>query len=303
MPNNLPTHFLDLVYDSLLKSYWRKNALRRFLRLSGISESYLSQLHNDETKRDWLDRLFPQLHTEEDQFLIAKMAKSLSEQESFPDLENYEDSELKIREAKEAVAKLRSYLRDKEEERWDEKQAQERREKSAEQRRQYARTQTDLAKLKDRLEAMTSLLGKQKGGYGFQDWFYDFLNFEDIENRRPYIQDGRQIDGSLTLDGTTYLIELKYQTEQSGATDIDLLFAKVRTKADNTMAIFVSMSGYSSVAIKQASFAASPLLLFDSSHIYMVLTGMSSFIEVLRRVRRHSSQTGQAYLHPTGFGG
>lgn len=43
---------------------------------------------------------------------------------------------------------------------------------------------------------------------------------------------GRQIDGSLTLDGTTYLVELKFTASQANATDIDSLRSKVDDKAD-----------------------------------------------------------------------
>jgi hypothetical protein len=107
----------------------------------------------------------------------------------------------------------------------------------------------------------------------------------------------------LTIDGTTYLVELKFTASQADATDIDSLLAKVNTKADNTMGIMVSMAGYSSVATREASFARSPLLLFDHAHLYMVLEGIEAFADVIRRVRRHSSQTGNAYLAVREFGG
>lgn len=63
---------------------------------------------------------------------------------------------------------------------------------------------------------------------------------------------GRQIDGSLTLDGTTYLVELKFTASQADATDIDSLRSKVDDKADNTMGVMVSISGYTSTAVIQA---------------------------------------------------
>jgi hypothetical protein len=106
----------------------------------------------------------------------------------------------------------------------------------------------------------------------------------------------------LTIDGTTYLVELKFTAGQSEATDIDSLVKKVTGKADNTMGIMVSMSGYSSVAIQEASFAKSPLLLLDHGHLYMVLCDIESFPNVIRRVRRHSSQEGEAFLPVSQFG-
>jgi hypothetical protein len=54
-------HFIDLVQDALLKSFWTKRALRNFLRRSHVNETFLSQLAHEETKREWLDRLFARL--------------------------------------------------------------------------------------------------------------------------------------------------------------------------------------------------------------------------------------------------
>jgi hypothetical protein len=272
MPTGLPSHFVGLVYDALLKSYWRKRALRRFLRRSHIAESFLAQLSADESKRDWLDRLFPKLETSDrGQAVIQAMARALADQTTFPDLENWEDSDEKIRAAKAAVSSLRAYLHREEDERKGEAEATRKRQVAEEERLKRLRSQADLGKLKDRLDGLHLQLGTQQGGYTFQDWFYDLMDYFEVDNRRPYVVAGRQIDGSVTIDGTTYLVELKFTASQSGAPDIDSLLKKVNDKADNTMGIMLSVSGYSSVAIQEASFSRSPLLLLDYSHLYMVL--------------------------------
>jgi hypothetical protein len=103
------------------------------------------------------------------------------------------------------------------------------------------------------------------------------------------------------LDGTTYLVELKFTAVQAAATDIDSLRAKVDDKADNTMGIMLSISGYSSVAINDASGRQSKILLLDASHLYMFLTGGATFAEIISRVRRNASQTGEAYLPVAKF--
>jgi restriction endonuclease len=304
MPRRLPPHFIDLVQDALLKSFWTKKALRRFLRRSHIAEGFVAQLSDGDTKREWLDELFPKLEaTDRGQALIQQMAQALGDQLTFPDLENWEDSSDKIRGAKAAVAALRQYLEQKVEEKINEKKSAENREAAGEQRLRAARSQSDLAKLKDRLDELCGQLGTQQGGYAFQDWFYDLMDYCEIDNRRPYVSARRQIDGSITVDGTTYLVELKFTSNQADAPDIDSLAKKVNDKADNTMGIAVSMAGFTSVAVETASFARSPLLLLDHSHLYMVLGRIVLFPDVVRRVRRHSSQEGRAYLAVTDFGG
>lgn len=304
MPAVLSPHFIDLVQDALLKSFWRKEALKKFLRRSHVSDNFLAQLSTAESKREWLDRLFPKLEaSDRGHAVIQQMARSLADQTTFPDLENWEDSTEKIRAAQAAVKALKDYLNRKDDEQAQEKQTARKRQLAEEQRQRTLRSQTDLAKLKVQLDSLCSQIGTDKGGYAFQDWFYDLMDYFEVDNRRPYVVNGRQIDGSMTIDGTTYLVELKFTATQADAPAIDSLLKKVNDKADNTMGIMMSMSGFSSVAVKEASFSRSPLLLLDHSHLYMVLGGIISFADAIRRVRRHSSQEGKAFLPVCDFGG
>jgi hypothetical protein len=224
------------------------------------------------------------------------MADSLIQQTSFPDLEGWEDSAQKKEDAKRAVAALKEYRESQHKEaelQRDNKAARQRAEQIQQEVRRRAQ---DLEKLSHRLTELSKALGTQEAGYDFQTWFYDLADYFEVVNRRPYVSNGRQIDGSITVDGTTYLVELKFTREQSDAPDIDSLHKKVTTKADNTMGVMVSISGYSSTATKEASGPKTPLLLIDHNHIYMLLGGSITLEELVCRVRRHSSQTGEAYL-------
>jgi hypothetical protein len=251
-----------------------------------------------------LDRVFQKLQvSDRGKAVIFEMSRNLSEQTSFPDLRNWEDSPQKIAAATKAVGELKSYLRTQDEEIRTEKEREAAKSKARQERQKLQRSLTDKSKLQQRLDALHPAVGTQQGGYDFQDWFYDLLDFCEIQNRRPYVSAGRQIDGSLTLDGTTYLVELKFTASQAVAPDIDSLRSKVDDKADNTMGIMVSISGYSTVAISQASGRKTTLLLLDAMHLYLFLSGALSLTDVLGRVRRHASQTGEAYLPTNKFNG
>jgi hypothetical protein len=299
----IPPHYLELVADAALKSYWRKRALRLFLRRCGVSEVFLATWHEDESKRDLLYRLFPKLEDSGNDGLrlVHRMADALIQQESFPDLVGWEDSVQKIASATAAVAALRNYRENQRAEIVSEKEKAEARERAAKIGAEIKARKVDLAKLDTDLGEIAKGLGTKEAGYAFQDWFYRLADFFEVENRKPYISDGRQIDGSITVEGTTYLVELKFTGTQSDATDIDSLHKKVSGKADNTMGVMFSISGYSSVAIKEASGPKCLLLLFDHAHIYMLLNGVCSLQELVGRVRRHASQTGEAYLEPRHF--
>lgn len=302
MNSPLSPHLVELVSDAALKSYWRRKALQNFLRRCGIAESFFAGWSPDESKRELLDRLFPLLEkSEKGPDVIEKMAKTLAEQTAFPDLENWEDSGEKIRQATKAVEILRQYLKKRQEQEVSQREKEESRKRATIRQQEFLLKQSNLGKLSEKLNTLASRLGSQAAGYEFQDWFFDLLDHFEVTFRRPYSTDGRQIDGSVTVDGTTYLIELKFTTNQADAPDVDTFYRKVHDKADNTMGIMVSISGYSAVAIRSASSARSPLLLLDHSHIYCLLGGTLSFHDLISRVRRHSSQTGQAYLNAQDF--
>ena len=304
MPTKITPRLIELTYEAALKSYWRKNALKKFLRGSHLADSFIGTWSSDESKRDFLDRAFDKLQsTDRGKAVIFEMAKNLSELTTFPDLRSWEDSKEKIEAATKAVEELNRYLKKQTEEIRSEKERDAAKKKAHEERAKIRRALSDKATLQSRLDELHPKVGTQEGGYEFQTWFYDFLDYFEIDNRRPYTSNGRQIDGSLTHEGTTYLVELKFTSSQSDATDIDSLKAKVVSKADNTMGVFVSISGYSSVAIKEASGPKALLLLFDTQHIYMCLSGVLNFSDILSRVRRHASQTGEAYLPAQQLGG
>ncbi|CAI3949514.1 hypothetical protein [Commensalibacter communis] len=58
MAINITPRLIDLTYEALLKSYWRKEALKKFLKSSNISSTFIATWSDDKTKRIFLDRLF-----------------------------------------------------------------------------------------------------------------------------------------------------------------------------------------------------------------------------------------------------
>jgi hypothetical protein len=303
MSDRLPPHYIELVCDAALKSFWRRSALWSFLRRCGVSEQLLATWDASESKRQFLSRLFPGFEANDAGVRrINMMSDALVQQSTFPDLEGWEDSAHKIELARKAIKALSEYVAGQHKTAEAERDRAENRKRAIAIRDAARMRETSLQKFSERLAELSKKLGTSAAGYDFEDWFYDLVDFFEVVGRRPYTAEGRQIDGSVTVDGTTYLVELKFTKNQVGSPDVDTFYKKVSTKADNTMGLVVSICGFSSVAIKEASEPKTPLLLLDHSHIYMLLNGTITFEELVCRVRRHCSQTGQAYLAATDFG-
>ena len=297
MPEKLPAHYVQLVWEATHKSFWRRQALHSFLRRSGISESFLATWTSEESKRDFLNRLFPKLEsTLAGIKRINALADALIDQQSFPDLAGWEDAKDKQQMAREAVNAHRTYRSEQVGKATRERQSAEARKLARETREQHLKKQHDLTKLEERLNSLVSLQGKQQGGYAFEKWFYDLVDYFELHHKRPYKTGGRQIDGSITAGDTTYLVELKFTSSQVDPSSVDVFRRKVETKADNTMGIMASMSGYSPTAIESASGDRSPILLIDHHHLYAVLNGILTLEELIARARRSASQTGRAFV-------
>jgi len=117
MATRITPRLIELSYEAALKSFWRKEALRKFLRASHVAATFIATWAPEESKRDFLDRTFQQLQaTDWGKSVIFEMAKFLSEQTTFPDLRNWEDSQQMISDAGKAVAELKEYLKTQDEE-------------------------------------------------------------------------------------------------------------------------------------------------------------------------------------------
>ncbi len=104
------------------------------------------------------------------------------------------------------------------------------------------------------------------------------------------------------MEGTTYLLETKFTKDQIGSPDIDTFMAKIVSKADNTMGLLVSISGFTEGAIHAASKERTPMLLLDHKHLFgLILRGIMTLPQVVSRIKRHASQTGSSYLGPEEF--
>ncbi|MCC5849712.1 MAG: restriction endonuclease [Verrucomicrobia bacterium] len=303
MNKKLSPAFVELTQDALLKAIWFKSSLRMFLTQHKISDSALAQLHNDQTKRDFIVWLWPKLvKTEKGQNAILAMARSLAEMKHFPDLERKEDTKQRIPEAVEAVNRLRKAVAEVNGTIRETKASEARRKAVMVEVSKRLATQQSLEKLQTALTGITGKIGTQEGGYEFEKWIYDLAIYYELDARPGYKAAGRQIDGAITIEGTTFLIEAKLVQEPIGSPDIDIFMAKIESKADNTMGLFIALSGFNEGAKRAASKQRTPMLLLDSGHIFhLVLRGVMTLPQVVSRVKRHAHQTGSSYLNASEF--
>lgn len=116
--------------------------------------------------RDFLDRIFPVIEKHaHGSAVLTKMARSLAEQTSFPDLEGWEDADLKKSQARDATTALKSFLSEREKEAACTKEREETRRRVGELQQRSAERRQTLEKLAARLDQLAAEIGSQEAGY------------------------------------------------------------------------------------------------------------------------------------------
>ena len=92
-------------------------------------------------------------------------------------------------------------------------------------------------------------------------------------------------------------MEAKWQAKLSTTGDLDTFGGKVRRKLDNTLGLFVSMSGFQPNAIELAGKEGRPaVILADGSDLMLVLDDKIDFAKLLARKNQHAARTGEVML-------
>lgn len=81
------------------------------------------------------------------------------------------------------------------------------------------------------LIALTGSSANPNFCYAFEAWLKEAFDCFGLEAREPCRHRGEQISGSFVLQGETYLVEAKWQSEQTGAADLHAFHGKVDQKA------------------------------------------------------------------------
>lgn len=87
-------------------------------------------------------------------------------------------------------------------------------------------------------------LAPQARGYAFEKLLCNIFNVYGLEAREPFRLQGEQIDGSFQLSNETYLLEAKWQGDQTGVADLHTFHGKLEQKAAWTRGLFISNSGF-----------------------------------------------------------
>jgi hypothetical protein len=133
-------------------------------------------------------------------------------------------------------------------------------------------------------------------GFALEPFLRDLFDMFDLDPKASFKITGEQIDGGFTLDGEHFILEAKWEDSPADRAALDVFAAKVDRKSENTLGLFVAISGFSDTGVETHSEPRSQLILMDGADLYAVLDDRIDLRDLLRRKRRHAAMTGDIRL-------
>lgn len=288
---------LHALGHALGKVYWYKDDLRRFLTRCLSHSAIVGTLNWNARKWEIAAELVDRLAAREDDFQddLLRLIDETSRMSDFSHLARLDDGQAKVEAAQAAVASLRKVATEGLEIRSELEAARRRREAKGEEMRETMALKEKLDGLRARyLQLFTT--DPRERGYQLESLLAELFEYFDLDPKRSFRNRGEQIDGAFAFEGIDYLLECKWHEDAVGPADLRDFVGKVRGKLENTLGLFVSVSGFSHDAPSVVSGPGSVAILMDGEDLMAVLDGRIGLDGLLLRKRRHAAQTGDVYL-------
>jgi len=292
---------LQALTTALSRAYWYKNDLRAFLHAAIGDRALVAQLNWTGTKREIAHQLVDSLASVQDRHMkiLLNLIFDLCDITDPAHLKGLEDGESKYCAAVEALDTLRKHSADYRAAQTQQQEAFRRRQVERARIEQNRVMAEELEQLKNQFWTI-AVQDPQSRGYGLERLLNKLFTVYDIDARKAFTISGEQIDGAFTLGGTEFILEAKWQQAPTPPLQLDVFARKVERKLDNTLGLFVSMSGYASNAIELHSRGQRPsIILMTGEDLIAVLDGRIALPNLIMRKRQHAARTGEILLTAT----
>ncbi len=161
------------------------------------------------------------------------------------------------------------------------------------------KNEISIKKIKKLKEELINLGKKnpQQRGYAFEKFLQQVFETFDLKPRSSFKVIGEQIDGSIELDGHTYLIEAKWQDKLIRENELLVFRGKVESKATWSRGLFISYSGFTKEGLEAFSKGKNTnLIAMTGEDLWAILEGEMPLDEAIRLKSRYAAETGKIMI-------
>ena len=151
-----------------------------------------------------------------------------------------------------------------------------------------------LAELREEFICLAAQENRNKAGLSLEKLLNRLFEAFQLRPRQAFRVVGEQIDGSIELDGQTYLVESKWEKYPLPEADLLVFRGKIEGKSTFTRGIFIALNGISPQAREAITRGKAPsFFVMDGHDLMMVLSEAVSLTDFLRQRVRLLAEEGR----------
>lgn len=292
----LPFDLKNAIKDCLCNLFYRKKDLLEFFSSIGCTRSDMNGTSEGITKAANIDILLSNLELKQDGGILQKR-KLRDSLLSWTDYDSYwfNNGSLDSGIAKKSVENLRKIMGKKTEQEKEVEEAKKRKERVNSIRVKNLK----LEELNNCFKNLCSMQEEtQKRGYELEKLLVNVFEFFGVKVEAPFKLVGEQIDGSFNFQGNNYILEAKWQNQQSANNHLYTFAYKIESNTLYPRGVLLSINGFSEDAVSRITHNKKPqLVLLDAADLILVLDGTISLPTLLEGKIKHAQTRGEIYVN------
>jgi hypothetical protein len=157
--------------------------------------------------------------------------------------------------------------------------------------------QEKLAELHSDYMSLLTRTDESARGFDLEKLLNRLFELFELAPQSPFRRKGEQIDGAFLLNGDHFLLEAKWQKSPCSLGDLRDLDGAVGSSLDNTLGLFLSISGVSEPALSGYLEGNRPrLICMDGGDLMLVLDGRIDLGELLSRKKDLAAQRRKIFV-------
>lgn len=282
-----PDNILTALKEAVVNVFWKKDDVRALFRRCDVPSQLVNEQDWNAYKIHIVSPVLDALNISTNG--IGPLRRILQESLEYKDGDHLlwtSDGPKRKREAERCLEHLRLLVKDHDAAVRTAEEVRQARLKDLEEQKRGAAFREKLNAILQRFYGYCQDSDAQQRGYGLEVILYDLFTLFELAPRGAFRRVGEQIDGAFTHNKDHFLLEAKWQQQKSNLADLRDLDGAVGSSLDNTLGLFISLSGYSEEALTGYLQGNRPrIICMDAAHLMHVLEGRMDLADLIERLK------------------
>jgi hypothetical protein len=284
--------------EAAVKVFWTRAQLRTMLNIAGVDQKLINSQDWNQYKYHILSPIVDTLNTSEGGLgALRLILRETLRYKSCDHLLRYNDGKKLKKEAERALEHLRGLAQEHDSAKATEKEERDARRRRIEEAQKGRVFQEKLGNLRERYLKLLVKDDENERGYDLEKLLNELFALFELAPHSPFKRRGEQIDGAFVLDRDNFLLEAKWQKRKSNLGELRDLDGAVSSSLDNTLGLFLAVSGFTEDAISGYIEGNRPrMICMDGGDVMLVLDSRIDLSELLFRKKEVAAQRRQIFV-------